>query len=936
MPRALYVGFAIVAAFIVPLAASAPVVEDAPVTSPVAQFAERLGLDASRDRARFVADLVRLAYIGPDPRPPVPVGAGAAPRSEPDAARVPVPLSAAIWSRAVFKRTVASDQLLTTILGDRRATLLCRGLTGLDDETLAYLADRPGLVTFLYERAAPWFAAFGESLRIREGRVVAPGGAEAAPLWEMVVRAPLSSPDQFVRQLYAQNAGRLAYVYATLAGAEARAAAFALGLWLPAAERGPRLQVLVDACTRGFAEWHPEDHPFTRPLGDLEMLLHRIGLEPSGAPALPAARRFWAEAFDVDPNQSAGSGSTLPGGTEGPVDAAWLVAAIAEKDMYSRLDRLDQIAFAQRVVPAFSDADRVNAPSIVRGLRSHRMLLLTLERMGARSGSTFAAALRGASAVDAAAADRRFWTLSQFQGALVLVARMQQARTIDAATAAALVQSLVAVPVRDGGYHGGVALWLRSDLARVLPGAVAWEERVATALAGRSNASTAPRVSWEGQSYRLDLALAERQRLEIVREKQGGHTIDLALAIDDLGRRLRAPALAVDEVRDIASALRALAAESGSRLARPVVNLMPSGVGSPRDGLEWVQSVVDALGRITRPADLRRAPRLGESVQELGDIVLGNALVSFAYAASIGDTDGAALLAGNVALRHDFGLGRRDAEGRARTPWAMPRQDFQPGVPWHVAGSLLGLDLALAPLNLRRLSIDRLADAPTLSSLERDGLAVTVGLMEPLRLTDRDRDRLAAAVERGRARLSRIDSQAALDDVADELGFDGWRRRATSWQLAHEPQLMASGFSLVEAFALGGGAPDADVDAWGAPAVYSEGCLCLRFPDPRARRRFDGRPQLPLMAATMGDLNLVVAMMLRELHLPASMARTILTVGLQDFIDEVRLSNTIDWLALPRQAQSLSRRRFEDYVSAAAAVNGPLTPVEDSGSPRNH
>src|SRR5262249_56676862 len=98
-------------------------------------------------------------------------------------------------------------------------------------------------------------------------------------------------------------------------------------------------------------------------------------------------------------------------------------------------------------------------------------------------------------------------------------------------------------------------------------------------------------------------------------------------------------------------------------------------------------------------------------------------------AGDVGDRDGAALLAGNGALRHDFGFGRKDNETRGRMPWLAPRQDFQPGVPWHVTGSLLGLDVALAPMNLRRMTFDRIADAPKLSSVEREALAVSANLI---------------------------------------------------------------------------------------------------------------------------------------------------------------------------------------------------------------
>ena len=48
-------------------------------------------------------------------------------------------------------------------------------------------------------------------------------------------------------------------------------------------------------------------------------------------------------------------------------------------------------------------------------------------------------------------------------------------------------------------------------------------------------------------------------------------------------------------------------------------------------------------------------------------------------------------------------------------------EDFQPGVPWHVSGSLLGLDIALASLTLRRLSLDGPVDAPKVSSIDREG-----------------------------------------------------------------------------------------------------------------------------------------------------------------------------------------------------------------------
>ena len=81
----------------------------------------------------------------------------------------------------------------------------------------------------------------------------------------------------------------------------------------------------------------------------------------------------------------------------------------------------------------------------------------------------------------------------------------------------------------------------------------------------------------------------------------------------------------------------------------------------------------------------------------------------------------------------------------------------------------------------------------------------------------------------------------------------------------------------------------------------------------------------------MGDLTLAVAVRLAELRLPAVLTRPVLAVAMQDFLDELSARHDADWWSLSRQAQEVSLRRVEDYVAAAAAVDGPLIP--DSGVP---
>ena len=107
--------------------------------------------------------------------------------------------------------------------------------------------------------------------------------------------------------------------------------------------------------------------------------------------------------------------------------------------------------------------------------------------------------------------------------------------------------------------------------------------------------------------------------------------------------------------------------------------------------------------------------------------------------------------------------------------------------------------------------------------------------------------------------------------------------------------------------------------------VIAEGCLCSRLTPPGRWPTLLGRPPLGLTASAVADLNLHVAMMLRELRLPAPIAKVVLSGAMQDFIDEVRPTDDSDWLSLSRAARTITRERVEDYVAAATAT-GPLMP----------
>ena len=452
---------------------------------------------------------------------------------------------------------------------------------------------------------------------------------------------------------------------------------------------------------------------------------------------------------------------------------------------------------------------------------------------------------------------------------------------------------------------------------------------VQSALAGPDATMAEPRIEWEGRRYRVDVAAAERQRLERVREKQGGATLDLALDLASIARRLTSaspgpPTLgAVQGAAQVKSAAAALSARSSQGLLQ--ADGFPPGVVPPPDPREGATRAIDELAKVTNTSNLpRTAPAIVELV-DAADQAAAQALVSLMYAVDLGDPDGAALLPGDVSRRHDFGFGQRDTDQRLRAAWMQPRPDVSPGVPWHVDGSLLGLDIALAPVGLRRLSSEHALEAPTLPSNERESFAIGFGLLNPFALTDTTRDAIAEAIERGRRRVSAIKDVDAAASVAGELDMDGWRRRAIRWAVAHEPDRLESMFSLGELLALGDPAHQIDLDPWGTSAIVSTGCVCTRMPPPGRLPLFVGRRQIGLLAAVVPDLNLHVARMLSHLRLPARLAKYVLSAAVQDFVDEVRATDPDDWLSLVRGAGAVPQDRIEDYVAAAAA-DGPLVP----------
>ena len=189
----------------------------------------------------------------------------------------------------------------------------------------------------------------------------------------------------------------------------------------------------------------------------------------------------------------------------------------------------------------------------VRSFAAYPMLMLTLERMGIRTPSIYAAGAQQAERLTDLDQSRGSIALAQFQGALALLSRLTRVRTIDAATAERLARDLFASKLSDGRYNGAITAWMDE---RVRPAAIpvpiggSLDEAV-LCRPGRPAWTGTPRaIEWEGQPYHVDVGGAELQRLLRVREKQQATRIELVLGLARLARRLSETPAALDTVHE--------------------------------------------------------------------------------------------------------------------------------------------------------------------------------------------------------------------------------------------------------------------------------------------------------------------------------------------------------------------------------------------------
>jgi hypothetical protein len=843
---------------------------------------------------------------------------------------MPLPLDLKAW-QSLLGGAVTSDTLIARLLSDRRASLLCFGLLQLDGPTAAYVAGDLALLRQLYDRHSGILAAFGQSLQVRDGALVLPGGDAAQPAWTLLFGDVLIDGRAALLKLLDHDDGRLIYFVDTIARLDPARQALTFRD-VADATPGDRLRSIYRTFTRIEPGWRLGEFPFVRLGADPALLLGQFRIGDTGE--LRQSRRFWETALGDDSLVKDHRKRWAELGDGDRVEPAWLLDRVTNAALPQRLEAMRVHAFVERLNDRIADVRPADLAYLARGYRRFPALLLSLERLDVADIDVLVRFVQHADRVTAVTVDmaQRESLLALFQAPLALLTRAVDVRAIDEAGTRDLVVSLSRIVPAESGYGRAVGDWIDRQLLPRLghdPAieGLSRESTLLEALAGLRSRVASPiaTLAWESHNYRVDIAAPEVARLTEVRSLQAGNTLDTALAVTRAGVGLGGDdpvAAARRAAADIVAVLESLEAiEPSERVAAP----------PPPDVRGLLAAIAADLARLRARTDARRLPAIAERLARAEDALLADVLTSVLYALWLGDPQGQAFLAGNVARRHDYGLRLMTGAERQETPWQLPIETSGSGEPWHMRGALLGLDLGLSRLALRRTRMDLPEFQPTLNESDRRTLVTTLALTNPFAI---DAPVAAQVLEWLRAGRRLLATPSSLVQRLDRLGLDGRRRAAVLWTVANAPDDLERVLLRTELVLLGRDSDAPIASVWGAAATPLTGCLCLEFPDPPALDRIVGRAGTGLVTSRMADLKLRVLERLDQLRLPAALVRGVLASALQDYLDEVRPAHGDDWLTLARQVDRIGDDRFDDYVAALTA-GGPLVPAAPTATSTN-
>ncbi len=847
---------------------------------------------------------------------------------------LPLPLSPDVWITHVFSGRESPNTLLGAIVRSRSASWLYCGLLALDDATRAWLESEPSLIADIATRYAAAFLVAAPALRIEGDTQVLPGGPAAAPAWEALVGRRTTEPAAFIRAVLGREEGRMAYYLAAMAALTSGQLRFALALDADAQLRVAAVRRLHAVFARVSAGWRVDDNAFWRPMVDPALLASNLPTDAAGLPLLTGTRDFWTAVLPGDDGYKRGSNGD--GAQRSPssavVDFGWLCEHVFTGHRVEDRRRYELVLLAMRFAPRAHAKAESDVVAALRASYTYPTLSAALERAGLRDAAAIVAAARRAATLDAIEDDgRAARALAQFQGALVLLTHAAVRGGMTADTLAKQVLALSAVELNDRGEYDGrlvrwFTAWLDSHLHGV-PGAT--ELDVVTAgpvehdtlmvLAGSLDVD--PRfVEWEGTRYRIDFSRAEAVRMARLIGEHPLPFLTSARTLVVMADVLAQSDLSVERLKSESSALAQLAVSVA--LDRPES-------WRASDASRQYADAHAMLQRAARAGDVRSAARVAPGLRGLADELFARGLREATYARALGQAERSSISADEAAQRHDFGV----SAGVKRTAaWAPPVEGSVPARGWHVFGSLLGLDLRLAKFGLMPLSSKPPLRRPTLEDDHRRVFIETTALMNPVPLKDADRDAIVAAMRKGRARVAAVRTPDEAAALGDEIRLSPARRTLLIWLIERAPETARSFLSPLELLWLGVGQTrmPASFDAWGVSADGRLGCACLDVLDRQPWEMLAGRWHSGILASGFPDLNLRLAELLTELHMPASLLAPVLASATLDFVDNTAARDPDDRRALVDWVQALRPERVEQYLALLTA-GGPLVPVETGG-----
>ena len=919
---------------------------EVPLPGGVPAAAAAIGDLATPDRAQFLTEFIRRTYDTPlgakaDLREPVIrslIAALSAAHTSADT--IPLPLSTKFWTDVVFHKQATPDNLVASIIQSRNAALLYLGLLSLDDDSRAWMADHPSLVSEIVTRRAAAFVTAAPALHITSTGVQVPGGSAAEPVWQGLVGHRPSEAAEFVRAVVSSDEGRLAYFFGSMGLLSPSQVRLAMTLDVTDVNRrvdaGRRLYAVFQHLWLGKAL---DQRVFARPPFDPALLAFQLTSNSNGEFVLPATRGFWTVALNDthDSHAKPVREEAAPTVTwDQPPDFPWLSEQVFKGDLVEHRRHFMMVLFAARHAEGIKKETARDALEAVRAVGVYPALTGTLERAGISDLAVFASAAHRAAALTAIEDESRAnRAIAQYQGSLALITRAASRGTLPPDAATKLVSSLSAIPTSDRGDYDGrivswLGTWLNGDAHQGPPAAGPAgdgsaddvyesangpiEEDALRVLAGQSAIATQT-LDWEGTRYRVDLARAEAVRLTRSQGDLARPYLSSAWAVMSVADALADPGLTRDAIQLQAQNLARV--WQRDRADQPENELLSS-----------YSEASLSLQRAARSGDVHAAARIVPSLRALADDLMSRGLMEWTYAAALGPRDGLSILAADAASRHDLGL---HAPGGRANLWRLPIAGIDASSQrWRVLGSLLGLDVVLADFSLVSLSSKPPSRRPTLGEIDRRVFIDTIALVEPKLLSDSDRDGIAAAIRRGRAQVTSVRSTSDGSAIADAVALGPLRRTLLSWTINYDSTRLGAFLSPGELFRLGAGNTTfTALNAWGVVAASRAGCLCLEVVAGRPTEIFAGRWNTGMAASVFPDLNLRLAELLSDLHMPATLLAPILTSATLDFVNTVTNRDQDDRRGLAEFVQGLTLTRVEQYL-ALLTSDGPLVRVGET------